>query len=115
MIDAAVRQLCMASGTAPRHFIRQWRKHSGYTLEQLAERIGMSHQNLGKIERGLVPYSETLLELLAEIFKTDPASIIIRDPTHPEPIWSIWDNVPQAQRPGMIAAIKALTKTGTDG
>jgi transcriptional regulator with XRE-family HTH domain len=55
----------------PRHFLRQWRKFRGYTLEQAAERVGMTHQNLGKIERGKVPYNEMLLDLLADIYRTD--------------------------------------------
>lgn len=95
----------MAEGTEkPPHFIRQWRKSRGWTLEQLAERVGMTHQNLGKIERFQVPYNQPLLERLAEVFATEPASIIMRDPSDPDGIWSIWDNVPIQER-GRAAAM----------
>jgi transcriptional regulator with XRE-family HTH domain len=40
------------------HKLRAWRNARGLTLETLADKIGMSHQNLGKIERGKVPLGE---------------------------------------------------------
>jgi transcriptional regulator with XRE-family HTH domain len=89
----------MAKLPTSRHFIREWRKHRGLTLEQLAERIGMTHQNLGKIERGKVPYNQVLLELLADVLRCEPVDLIIRDPSAPEAIWSIWEQLePQARR-----------------
>jgi transcriptional regulator with XRE-family HTH domain len=62
------------------HYIREWRLAKGFTLEQLAESIGMTHQNLGKIERHLVPYSEPVLEKLAEALGADKADLISRHP-----------------------------------
>lgn len=102
-------------GDKPGHFIRQWRKKKGLTLEQLAERIGMTHQNLGKIERGKVPYNQTLLELLADELGTDPASLIMRDPDHMDAIWSIWESLAQPQRTQLVEVAKVLKRTGTDG
>lgn len=96
------------------HFIRAWRKHRGLTLEQLAERVGMTHQNLGKIERGKVPYSQPLLEALAEELRTDPASLIMRDPEAIDPIYSLWDTLSPVQQTQAVEVIKALKRTGTD-
>lgn len=86
----------------PRHFLRSWRKFRGYTLEGVAERVGMSHQNLGKIERGRVPYNETLLDILADIYMTDRGSLIMRDPLRPDPLWSIYDRLPQPERVKLV-------------
>ena len=97
-----------------RHFIRAWRKHRGLTLEQLAERIGMSHQNLGKIERGKVPYTQTLLEMLAEELRCDPADLIIRDPSDPDGLWSILDQLEPVDRRRVTEIAKTLKRTGTD-
>ena len=100
----------------PRHYLRQWRKFRGYTLEQVAERIGMTHQNLGKIERGKVPYNETLLDILADIYRTDKGSLIMRDPTMPDAFWSIYDQLTQPQRVRLVeTATEVLRRTGTDG
>lgn len=101
--------------SGPNHFLRAWRKHRGYTLENVAERIGMSHQNLGKVERGRVPYTETLLDLLADVYMTDKASLIVRDPTDPDGLWSIYDALTAPERRQVVEIAKTIKRTGTDG
>lgn len=76
--------MCMAriariDARQPTHKVRAWRKVRGLTLEQLADAIGMSHQNLGRIERGLVPLGEEHLTALANALDIDPADLF-RDP-----------------------------------
>lgn len=63
----------------PTHRLRAWRKARNLTLEQLAEAIGMSHQNLGRIERGLVPLGEEHLVPLSRALGIEPADLF-RDP-----------------------------------
>lgn len=104
----------MAKAAKARHFLRAWRKFRGYTLEQVAERIGMSHQNLGKIERGNVPYNETLLDILADVYRTDKGSLIMRDPTQKDPLWTIYDQLAAPEREKIVEALDAeLKRTGT--
>ena len=104
----------MAKTPKARHFLREWRKFRGYTLENVAERIGMSHQNLGKIERGKVPYTEPLIEILADIYRTDRGSLIMRDPTLPDPLWSIYDQLAPPDRQRFVATLEREWKeTGT--
>lgn len=98
-----------------RHFIRAWRKHKGLTLEQLAERIGMSHQNLGKIERNIVPYTQTLLELLARELSCEPADLIVRDPSDPVGMWSVWDRLAPVERRQVVEIAQALQRTARTG
>lgn len=57
------------------HKVRAWRKARGLTLETLAEAIGMTHQNLGKIERGLVPLGEEYHGPLARAFGIETADL----------------------------------------
>lgn len=94
-------------------FIREWRQYRRLTLVQLAERIGITHGQLSKVERGLRPYSQPMLEKLAEELGTEPASLLMRNPTDPEGIWSIWDQVPPTERQRAITILRALTRTGT--
>ncbi len=96
-----------------RHFIRSWRKHRGYTQGQLAEMVGTSVGNLSRIETFQQPYTEDLLDLLADALMTDKASLIMRDPSQPEAIWSIWEQASPGQRAQIIEVAKALMKTGT--
>lgn len=106
----------MAKDSKPRHYLRAWRKFRGYTLENVAERVGMSHQNLGKIERGNVPYNEHLLGILADIYMTDRGSLIMRDPTKKDALWAIIDQLAPMERERLAERVEAeFKKTGTNG
>jgi len=94
-------------------FIRVWREHRGFSLERLASRVGITHASLSRIERGLQPYSQSLLEGLAEHLQTDPASLLTRNPLDPEGIWSIWDKARPAERAQIVRLARALLETGT--
>lgn len=96
-------------------FLREWRRHRGYTLVQVAERIGMNHGNLSKIERGLVTPDLELLEILADEYNCDVPDLIMRDPTDPDGMWSIWDQAKPAQRAQIVELSKVIIKTGTNG
>ena len=77
----------------------------------------MTHGNLSKIERGIVPYNQELLESLADLYGCDPVDILIRDPSEPTNIWSIWDQAKPGERRQIEAVAEALVKgrTGTAG
>ncbi len=94
-----------------RHFLRMWREHRGKTLVQVAEFLHMTHGNLSKIERGLVPYNEELLDKLAELYNCDAVDLIIRDPTDPIDIWSVWENA----KPGDKRKIVSIAQTIVNG
>ncbi len=97
-----------------RTFIRQWREYRGKTLEQLAEATGITHASLSRIERGLQPYSQAILEALAEALMTDPASLLMRDPKNADAIWSIWDQAKEGERRMIEQLARTVVKTGTD-
>ena len=97
-----------------RHFIRAWRKHRGYTLEQLAEMINVTHGALSQLERGLTNYTQPMIEALAEALSCAPADLIMRDPN--SEIWSIYDQIqelPPADRERVVAIIDVMKRTGS--
>ncbi len=96
-----------------RTFIRQWREHRGLTLEQLAERVEMTPSYLSMFERGQRGYTQNTLEALAEALQTDAASLLMRDPTDEEAVWSIWDAAKPGERRMIVDIAKTITKTGT--
>jgi transcriptional regulator with XRE-family HTH domain len=102
-------------------FIRAWRKHRGLTLAQLADRlqveleVDISEGQLSRIERGETPYSQDILEAVAQALRCEPADLIMRDPTQPDGIWSLIDTLQPAERAQAIAVLKALSRTGTGG
>jgi len=101
----------------PKHRIREWRKYRGLTQEQLAERIGIARSYLTKIERGSRRYDQPFLEAAAEQLRCEPCDLIMRDPTDPDGIWSLWDQLQPAERVQAIAVLRAIrgAATGTHG
>ncbi len=112
----------------PGHYLREWRKACGLTLEQAADRverasearldaassvrpIGMTHATLSRIERGKLPYNQALLELLAQVYRTDRASLIMRDPSDPDGLWTIWEQLKPRERAQAVEVMKALHRT----
>lgn len=97
-----------------RHFIRAWRKHRNLTLEQLADRLGVTHGALSQLERGITNYTQPMIEALADALQCEPADLIMRDPSDPDGIWSIWDHAKPGERRQIVDVAKALLKTGND-
>lgn len=95
------------------HFIKEWRKSKRVTQAQLADFLGIDKATVSRIERRLIPYTQDLLEAIADRLDCEPADLIIRNPLAPEPIWSIWDQIPQVQRPQAIEVLKTFRRTGT--
>ena len=97
-----------------RHHIRAWRKYRGLTQAQLAERIGIDRSYLSNIETGRRRYDQPFLEAAAEALRCTPADLIVRDPTDPEGIWSIWDQLAPVDRARVVEMAKVFKRTGTD-
>lgn len=96
-----------------RTYIAQWRDHRNLTQEQLAERLEMTQSHLSMLENGKRGYTQETLEAVAHALQTDVASLLMRDPTDPEAIWSIWDNAKPGERRMIVDIAKTVTKTGT--
>lgn len=94
-------------------FIRQWRKFRGLTLERLADRVGMTAGNLSNLERGVQGYTQPTLENLAEALGTDPASLLMRDPTHDDSLWTLWEQAKPGERHQIVEHAKVILRTGT--
>ena len=93
--------------------MRQWREYRDRSLEQVAEAIGSTHATLSRIERGLIPYSQDLLEKVAEYLATDAASLIMRDPSNDEAIWTIWEHAEQGERQMIVDIAQTVLKRRT--
>jgi len=89
-------------------FIKAWREYRGLTQDKLGDRIGMSVPNLSKLERGIIPYTQDHLDVLASALRCQPVDLLIRNPTDPDSIWTVWDALPATARVQAIRIIKAL-------
>lgn len=96
------------------HFLRAWRKKSNKTLEQVADHLHMSHSQLSRIETYKQPYNQELLEALAELYGCDVVDLLIRDPSDPEGMWTLWERAKPGERKRIVAVADALLReTGT--
>jgi DNA-binding XRE family transcriptional regulator len=84
----ALLKACGSYG--PQH-LRAWREHRKMTQEAVAEAVGITHQQIGRIERRLQPYSQELLETLAKLYQTTPAFLIEVHPDDADRVRAIWD------------------------
>lgn len=98
-----------------RTFFREWREFRGLTQEQLAGRLETSVASISRIEKGTQPYTQDVLEALAEALMTDPASLIMRNPQDPEAMWSIWDQAKSSERQLIEELARSVIRTGTKG
>ena len=94
-----------------RTFIREWRKHRGLTLEKVAGRLDMTPGHISMLERGQRGYTQETLEALASALQTDVASLLMRNPSDPEAIWSIWDQAKPAQRRKIVEIMKTVVRS----
>ena len=106
----------MAKKTYGKTFLREWRRQKpGRTLDQVAEHIGISQPQLGRIERGEQAYNQTILETLAELYGCAVPDLLMRNPTEPTNIWSLWDRAKPGERRVIQATVEAILKSGTEG
>lgn len=100
----------------PHHFIREWRKYRHLTLEQLAERIGVTHGALSQLERGIVNYTQPMLEALAEAMNCRPGDLVMRNPLTEDAVWSLQEILLRAdpeKRRQVFDVVETMLKTGT--
>lgn len=76
----------MVSKTRRRLFVREWRKHRGLTQEALAARAGVTQGLISHLENGRTDFTGNLLARLAEALQCNPADLLIRTPSDPDPI-----------------------------
>lgn len=66
----------MAAPKHPPNRIREWRRHRGLTLEQLAELVGSNNQTIGRYERGERSVTIDVLLQLAPALGCKPADLL---------------------------------------
>ena len=96
--------------TKRKTFIRQWRHHRGWTLQRLADRLDMTHSHFSMLERGERGYVQDTLEKVAGALNTDVASLLMRDPSDTDAIWSLWDLAKPGQRKQIVEIAKTIVK-----
>lgn len=91
-----------------RTFLREWREAADKTLEEVAEKMGITHGQLSKIERGLSPYSQRILEIAATEYGCTVQDLLTRRPEEGEGVFGLWERLTPEQRRRAERVIHAL-------
>jgi transcriptional regulator with XRE-family HTH domain len=88
----------------------EWRKHRDFSQEELADRVGTTAATVSRLENGKQPYTQPLLELLAEALRCEPADIIMRPPSAgaEADILRLVHDLPAADQERALGVLKAM-------
>lgn len=76
------------SRIASRHFLRAWRTARGLSQEDLASRLGVTHDRVSKWENG-APITEAKLYALCDALRLNCVADFFRDPSDHDSAWGI--------------------------
>ncbi|MGE4321954.1 MAG: helix-turn-helix domain-containing protein [Sphingobium sp.] len=97
-------------------YIRAWRELKGYSLEHVAHNVPMDKGNLSKVERGLLPYNQEMLERIAVIIGTSASNLIGRDPNKEGKVIDLVQRLNSAQLEQAERVLAAMFQSdGTNG
>lgn len=91
-----------------RHFIKEWRLKKELNQAQLADKAGVTQSMVSRVENGRSSYDEEFLERVAIAMNVTPADLIMRDPSDPEGLWSITDQLTPVERAKLVEFAKIL-------
>lgn len=101
--------------------MRHWREHAGFTQEQAAEVIGVSHATIQRIENGKQVTPIDNIEALARLYKTDVHSMLNRLPTVPangrpefDELADMWSKASQPQRKLIARLARNVLETNSN-
>ena len=95
-------------------YIRAWRDERGYTLDDMVGRlaelgVAITGASLSRIERGLQPYSQDILEAIAASLGLEPADLLENDPRVPEAeVVDLMRHLTERERTQAAAVLKAM-------
>jgi transcriptional regulator with XRE-family HTH domain len=111
--------------TFKRAYFREWREFRGLTQAQVCERLAFMDEghgtlpttaaSLSRLENGKQPYSQPVLEALAEIYSTAPENLTAVNPLKEGEVVDFFGAFTPQQRQRVMAIAKAVLDTGTGG
>lgn len=93
-----------------RTYLKEWRNYRHLTQKALAARLEVSEGFVSRLERGERAYTQDLLEAAADALSTDVASLLMRDPSSPDFVWSIWEKIPDNAKPQAQEVLETFAK-----
>jgi transcriptional regulator with XRE-family HTH domain len=89
-------------------YLREWRKKSGLTLSQVADRIGLDPTAISRLERGTSPYDQLHLQQMSELYRCTIPELLYSDPRRERPIDALMKKVARLNDPDEIKTATAM-------
>ena len=101
--------------TYTKTYIKEWREFRGLSLRRLADRIEMtgpaesiSYASIGRIENGVQPYSQPVIEALADALQCSVSDLLTVDPTKDGEVVDLLRLINERNRDQAIRVLRAL-------
>lgn len=99
-------------------YLKHWRKHRHYTQDQVVDRLAafddpnlpQTTASLSRIENGKQPYSQRIIEALAEIYQCEPHELIGRNPEVAGDVIDMLFKLSESQRRQIHVIIEAISR-----
>lgn len=107
-----------------RIYLKEWRKAKGLTQEQVVSRLAIhedplmpaTNASLSRLENGKQPYSQRILEALADIYGCEAWELIGRNPEKEGVVIDMVRHLTDRRQAQVLAFIRALEESdGTNG
>ena len=100
-------------------YLREWRRHRGLTQSQVLDRLAIMEDpnlpktgaSLSRLEAGKQPYSQRVLEALAEVYAVKPGDLIMSNPEKEGHIIDILARLDARLLDQAMAILEALANT----
>lgn len=89
-------------------FIRQWREHAGMTVDELGEAIEMSGASVSRIENGKQPYTQPVIEKIADALGASVSSLLEFDPKTGRSIYDLAARATPEQQAQIVRVAEAM-------
>lgn len=97
-------------------YFKQWRKFRHFTQDQVVDRLAafddpqlpQTAASLSRIENGKQPYSQRIIEALADIYQCEPHELIGRNPEVAGEVIDLLGRLDEAQRRQVKVIIEAI-------
>ena len=98
-----------------KHYIKEWRLHRKLSLRKLADRMETepgvpltSHANIDRIEKGVQPYSQEILEAIAVALDVSVTDLLSINPTKNAEIVDLLNAMPDKTKETAFKMLKSL-------
>ncbi len=99
-----------------RFYFKEWRKHRGFTQDQVIDRLVIlddpllpqTAASLSRIENGKQPYSQRILEALADVYGVEPFELLRANPEKDGDVVDLLQIMDEKKRAQAMAVLEAL-------